>query len=156
MLAFSSPAPGAITRLKKENSMRTNREIIADIFNETAKGNGRPFVDAMRDDSQWRNIGSNSWSGTYDGKESILGDLFGLLRERLDGRNVCVPTRIMADGDVVVVQANGQNRTKDGRDYRNDYCFLIHMKEGLITKIEEYSDTQLIADTLGAGPRLTG
>ena len=59
----------------------------------------------------------------------------------------------MADGDVVVVQARGQNRTKDGRDYRNDYCFVIQMKDGQIARIEEYSDTQLIAEVLGKGPR---
>jgi ketosteroid isomerase-like protein len=136
--------------------MQSNRDIIAAIFDETAKGNGRPFADAMREDAQWRNIGSNLWSGTYAGKESILRDLFGSLRQRLAGQNVCVPTRIIADGDIVVVQANGQNRTKDGREYQNDYCFVIHMTDGMITKIEEYSDTQLIADVLGVGPRLAG
>lgn len=137
-------------------SAHSNREIIAAVFAEAAKGNGRPFVDAMREDAEWRNIGANSWSGTYAGKDAILRELFSLLRERLEGRNVCVPTRIIADGDLVVVQANGQNRTKDGRDYRNDYCFVIQMKDGQIAKIEEYSDTQLIADVLGTGPRLAG
>lgn len=134
-------------------SARSNREIIAAIFDETAKGNGRPFAEAMREDAEWRNIGANTWSGIYAGKAAILRDLFGPLRERLEGRNVCVPTRIMADGDVVVVQAHGQNRTKDGRDYRNDYCFVIQMKDGQIARIEEYSDTQLIAEVLGKGPR---
>lgn len=63
-----------------------------------------------------------------------------ILRRAQRRRNVSVAVRIVADGDVVMAQVNGRNRTKDGR----------------IAKVEEDSDTQLIADTLGAGPRLTG
>jgi len=55
-----------------------------------------------------------------------------------------------------VVQANGRNRTKDGRKYQNNYCFVIHMKDGRIAKVEEYSDTQLIADALGERLRRAG
>jgi hypothetical protein len=33
-------------------SAHSNREIIAAVFAETAKGNGRSFADAMRDDAE--------------------------------------------------------------------------------------------------------
>lgn len=131
--------------------MQTIRETITAIFAETAKGNGRPFVDAMDDDVEWRIIGTTSWSGLYRGKTQVLRDLLGPLRERLGGSNVCVPTRILVDGEIAVVQARGENRTADGKDYRNDYCFVIRMEHGRMKTIEEYSDTELMG-VLGSGP----
>ena len=55
--------------------MQSNRDIIAAIFAETAKGNGRPFADAMAEDMQWRIIGATSWSGTVRGKDQVLRQL---------------------------------------------------------------------------------
>lgn len=128
--------------------MPTNKDIITAIFAETAKGNGRPYVDAMADDCTWRTIGTGSWSGIFKGKAAILKDLLGPLREAFDGRNTCIPSRIFADGDHVIVQANGRNRTKSGKAYENDYCFVIRMRDGQMVEIEEYCDTQLVEDVL--------
>ncbi len=132
--------------------MTTNKEIIAAVFAETAKGNGRPFVEIMADDMVWRTIGNGSWSGTFRGKNTIIREIFGKLRDRFDGANVCVPTRIHGDGDFVIVQARGKNRTKDGKAYENDYCFVIRMRAGRIAEYEEYCDTELVTSVLG--PRL--
>jgi hypothetical protein len=129
--------------------MPTNKEIITAIFAETAKGNGRPYVEALADDVTFRTIGSGAWSGTFKGKETILKEIFGRLREKLEGRNTCVPSRIHADGDFVIVQANGRNRTKDGKDYNNDYCFVIRMENGKMAAIEEYCDTELVTAVIG-------
>jgi ketosteroid isomerase-like protein len=87
--------------------------------------------------------------GTYRGKEAILTDIFGPLREKLHGRNTCLPMRIHADGDFVVVEAKGQNQLKDGRRYDNEYCFVIRMRDGQMVEITEYLDTELVSDRLG-------
>jgi ketosteroid isomerase-like protein len=129
--------------------MPSNGEIIAHIFSETAKGNGEPYVTALADDATFRTIGSNSWSTTFRGKDAILNDLFGRLRTKLQGRNVCVPSRIHDAGDFIIVQANGRNTTRDGKSYENDYCFVIHMRDGKMVAIEEYCDTELVTSALG-------
>lgn len=130
--------------------MPTNKEIVTAIFAETAKGNGRPFGEAMADDMVYRTIGTGAWSGTFTGKETIVREIFAKLRERLEGPNTCVPSRILADGDYVVVQANGHNQTKDGKPYRNDYCFVIRMENGKMAEMEEYCDTELVTSAIGA------
>lgn len=129
--------------------MSTNKEIITAIFAETAKGNGRPYVEAMADDAVWIARGHNSWAGVYRGKQTILTDIFGRLRDLLDGRNTCIPSRIHADGDFVIVEAKGQNKLKDGRRYDNEYCFVIRMRDGKMVEITEYLDTELVTDRLG-------
>ncbi len=55
-----------------------NKTTLAAIFSETAKGNGRPFFDALANDVKWTIIGSTAWSRTYVGKVSVLNDLCAL------------------------------------------------------------------------------
>ena len=129
--------------------MPANKDVVTAIFAETAKGNGRPYIDAIADDAVWIGRGHNSWSGVYRGKDAILSDLLGPLSKLLDGRNTCIPTRIHADGDFVIVEAKGQNQLKDGRRYDNEYCFVIKMRDGKMIEITEYLDTELVSDRLG-------
>lgn len=129
--------------------MSPNAELITRIFSETAKGNGRPFVDAMADDMVWRTIGTGAWSGSFRGKETIVNEIFRPLRKRFAANGVTTPTRIIDGGDVVVVQARGRNTTVDGAPYENDYCFVIELRGGKIVSYEEYCDTELVTRVLG-------
>ncbi|MEV0201899.1 nuclear transport factor 2 family protein [Nonomuraea sp. NPDC050691] len=46
-----------------------------------------------------------------------------------------------ADGDVVVVEESMRATLADGKDYRNDYCFVFELRDGLIHRVREYMDT---------------
>src|SRR5579863_9308229 len=63
----------------------TNKQIIQDIFSELAKGNSRPFVESMANDFRWILPGTNQWSRTFDGKNAVLTELFGMLSSTLTG-----------------------------------------------------------------------
>ncbi len=58
-------------------------------------------------------------------------------------------TNAIAEGDQVVVEAQGEARTKDGRDYNNLYCIVLKLKDGKITEIREYTDTDLTKAIFG-------
>lgn len=133
--------------------MTDNRQIVERIFAATADGDGRLFVEAMSDDCVWRARGAGSWSGNYRGKEAILGKLLGPLGRRIEGgRTRTIATRILDAGDVVVVEAEGRNRTVDGADYCNQYCFVISLRGGKMVEIVEYLDTELVERVLGPRP----
>lgn len=129
-----------------------NRTIVATVFNALAEGDSRPFVDAMADDFSWTLTGVSSWSRTFAGKEAVIGTLFKALRERLDGRIKTRPRRIIAEGDVVVVEAQGDNVTLKGEPYRNSYCFVLQLAGGKLAALTEYCDTELVARALGDLP----
>jgi uncharacterized protein len=124
-----------------------NAQLVSDIFDEVAKGNGAPFWAACRDDVVWRTIGDGSWSGEFAGKQTIIDEVFRPLNRALVER-ATVPTRVIDGGDVVVLQARGKNLTRDGQRYDNDYVFVIHFEDGKIVRYEEYCDTELIARVL--------
>lgn len=125
-----------------------NKRIVQHVFDELAKSNPQPLLAHLADDFRFVIMGSGSWSRSYDGKETVLAELFAPLRARL-GRITTIPVRLIAEGDYVVVQAYGRNTTNDGKAYHNDYCNVLRLDDGRITEWVEYCDTLLIESALG-------
>ena len=121
-----------------------NKQLIQSIFSELAKGNAKPLVESMDDDFRWIVTGSTKWSKTYEGKQSVLKELFGGLRTKLGDKIRTVPQRYIAEGDLVVVEARGDNTTKAGLPYNNRYCFIFRIAEGKLKDVTEYLDTELV------------
>lgn len=136
-------------------TLQENKAILASVFAETAKGNGRAFIETLADDVRWTIIGSTPWSKTYAGKASVINDLLRPLGRQLGGASIIKAHNLIAEGDQVVVQATGHNTTVTGRRYENTYCWVIRMGEGKIRELAEYADTQLIVSAL-EDPRTPG
>lgn len=129
-------------------SSEQNKAALMYVFTETAKGNGRPFVEVLAEQVSWTIIGTTAWSRTYVGKKAVLRELLGPLNAQLAGANVIAATNLVAEGDTVVVEGQGRNRTKSGRDYANTYCWLFHFRDGKVVKLVEYTDAALIESAL--------
>jgi ketosteroid isomerase-like protein len=71
-----------------------------EIFARVAVGDGSLFVEHLADDVVMRVSGQYSWSRTFTGKQSVLRDLFGVVRERTTGTRKTIPLRFIADGDL--------------------------------------------------------
>ncbi|OQS13452.1 hypothetical protein B0T36_19860 [Nocardia donostiensis] len=112
----------------------------------------KPLFDAMADEVTWRWMGTSQWSKSFEGKQAVLGELFGGVDESLSDSYSVQVHKILADGDHVVVEHTGSNATPDGRQYNNNYCWIFAFKDGLITEIREYMDTQLVSETFEHDP----
>ena len=135
----------------------SNRTLIEQIF--AAAGNPDPavrdralFIASLADDATWVVTGQYSWSRTFIGKEAILNDLHGHVRSRLAERARTVAHRFIADGDCVAVEAKGDNVTREGVRYDNDYCLVFRLEGGKIEEIREYCDSVLTERALGKFP----
>ena len=126
-----------------------NKKLMEEIFAGLANRNGTLLIERMSDDFRWINIGTNKWSGTFDGKAAVLRDLLGPLRARLVERSRTVAHRFIAEGDYVIVEARGDNVTKAGQQYDNEYCFVFRLSDGKIKEVKEYADTALVEAVLG-------
>jgi ketosteroid isomerase-like protein len=129
----------------------SNRAQMEYVFAETAKGNGRPFLEAFADDASWTIIGTTEWSKTYRGKAAILAGLIAPLRRVLAPPIKTHARRIVAEGEIVVVEARGENVTRDGKPYENSYCYVFEFRDGKVSALTEYADTELFRSALG-GP----
>ncbi len=126
-----------------------NKRLMERIFAELSKGNSEPFVASMADDFRWTVTGTTKWSRTYEGKQSVLVELFGPLRARINGRIRTTAHRLIAEGDYVVVEARGSNTTKSGVPYNNNYCFVFRLSDNQLKEVTEYFDTELVTAALG-------
>ena len=126
-----------------------NKKILQDVFAGMAVGDARPLVQAMREDVRWTVKGTSGWSRDFVGRKAVIEELFAGLAARIEMPMKTIPIRFIAEGDVVVVEARGDNRTRDGKPYNNQYCFVFTLKDGKLSAVEEYCDTALVEDVLG-------
>jgi uncharacterized protein len=125
-----------------------NRQLIQRVFDELAIGNGRPFMDALADDARWTVIGSSAWSRAYEGKRAIRDELMRPLFRQFADQYTARATRIVAEDDMVVVEARGQVTTKSGKPYNQTYCYVLRLAEGQVRELTEYLDTELVIRSL--------
>ena len=126
----------------------SNKALLQHAFEETAKGNGRPFVEALADDVTWTIIATTAWPGIYGGKRAVVAELLAPLAEQFTGENIVSAERFIAEGDVVVIKGRNHSMTKAGRSYPNRHCWVFVMRNGEVAEITDYTDTQLIAEVL--------
>jgi len=139
-------------------SASANKKLMQDIFAAAASPDQAVrdrslFTASLADDAKWIVTGQYSWSRTFAGKDAILGDLHGYVRTRLRDRTRTVAERFIAEDDIVVVEAKGDNVTPEGVRYDNDYCLVFRFEDGKIKEIREYCDSVLTEKALGPFPQ---
>jgi ketosteroid isomerase-like protein len=125
-------------------SAAENKQLMQAVFSELSNGNTKPFRDAMADDFCWTVTGNTSWSGTYRGKQAVLGELIGPLFAQFADRYTNTAVRLIAEHDHVVVECRGRVTTKAGLPYNNSYCYVIRLAGGKMRELTEYLDTDLV------------
>ena len=129
-----------------------NKSLVERLFEQRSRGNPAPFIDAMADDFVWRIIGTTAWSGAYVGKADIRERLTKPLYAQLTAPTRLTPSRILADGDHVVVECDGDATTVRGERYANTYCMVIRLADGKLRELTEYMDTALVDRVLEPPP----
>ncbi|WP_441280940.1 nuclear transport factor 2 family protein [Tardiphaga sp. 862_B3_N1_1] len=133
-------------------STADNKKLIQQVYSDSANRSGTTFADHLADDASWIVVGQYSWGRTFKGKDAILNGLMGHFRSLFDIRPRTVASNFIAEGNLVVVEAKGDNVTKTGDRYDNDYCMVWRVENGKITMIKEYCDTALVERVLGPFP----
>jgi uncharacterized protein len=128
-----------------------NKELLRHVYAEISKGNVQPLLDSLADDVEWTIIGSTALSGTSRGKQEVIDKLLKPIRARLaDGPIVFQPERFIAEGEYVVMQAEGRATALSGKPYNNTYCIVCRIVDGKVKEMVDYIDTELITSALGA------
>jgi len=129
-----------------------NKILVQNIMEARSRRDRAPFLAAMADDFVWRITGSTPWSGEYVGKADVLERLQKPLQAQFIAPTALTATRILADGDHVVVECRGDATTVTGETYANTYCFVIRLEQGRLRELTEYMDTALVERVLRPPP----
>jgi len=123
---------------------------VLDVMNAMSEGQVAPLLALMAEDVIWRWMGVGQWSRTFEGKRRVIDTLFGGAIDELGPGSRVEVAHVHADGDSVVVEHAGRNALPDGRQYNNQYCWVLRFEGDLIREVREYMDTQLVTETFGA------
>jgi ketosteroid isomerase-like protein len=133
-------------------SAEANKKLVQQIYADSAARSGTTFADHLADDASWVVTGQYSWSHEFRGRDAIQNGLMGHFRSFFALRPRSVAFNFIAEGDYVVVEARGDNVTKAGQRYDNQYCMVWRIENGMIKQIKEYCDSALVERVLGPFP----
>jgi hypothetical protein len=127
----------------KERAM-TAKQFVTSLFEAWQQGDSAPFFAALADDVQWTAIGDTPISGHFTSRAQYEEQVYRRLFAVIKGPINCQVRRIVAEGDVVVVQWHGEGRTRSGGRYVQDYCWVIEVESSRIKSVEGYFDTAAV------------
>jgi uncharacterized protein len=129
-----------------------NKKLVQQVYTDAANRSGTTFYDNLADDACWIVTGQYSWSHRFEGRDAIMNGLMGHFRSLFAERPRTVAFNFIADGNYVAVEARGDNLTKSGLRYDNQYCMVFRIENGKISEIKEYCDSALVERVLGPFP----
>jgi uncharacterized protein len=125
--------------MNPERNKATAREFFARFSASDIEG----ALALMTDDATWFIPGKPermSTAGQYP-KERIRKLFYTMLKQLESGLQLTVKSMV-AEGDRVALEAESSGDLKNGRRYRQQYHFLIEFRDGRISAVREYLDTQ--------------
>ena len=132
-----------------------NVEIVKDFFAAMGRGDVKGLLALSAEDIQWI-IPGEDWplAGTHRGHAG-LADLLQKASETLE-TSYQKPFEFVAQGDRVLVVGVATGRIKaTNRTFEDHWVFAITVRNGKLTNIREYIDTQALAraSKMAASPR---
>lgn len=130
---------------------KANKAIVSEFFATFSTGNVPAIIAAMAPDGSWWVSGKlDGMSGSYTA--AGLAPLLEGAKAGYKARALRItPTGMIAEGDMVAVEADGFAELLDGRVYDCQYHFLITIRGGKIGDVKEYMDTQHAKETFFGG-----
>jgi ketosteroid isomerase-like protein len=124
-------------------SIEQNKKIASEFFDCFSANDIARALDMMTDDINWWISGKPEQlpvAGDYN-KERIAQVFHNMGARFKNGLKVTVKNSI-AEGDKVALEAESYGELKNGRVYNQQYHFLMTIRDGKISEVKEYLDTQ--------------
>ena len=126
-------------------SIENNVQIVKDFFSAISSGNRQRVLALVAEEIEWIVPGEN-WplAGTHRGHAGLKG----VLKKASDEIEMTYPKppEFVAQGDRVLVIGVATGKIKaTNRAFKDDWVFDITVRNGRVTRIREYIDTQALA-----------
>ena len=126
-------------------STQENVQIVKDFFAAMGSGDKQGLLALVAEDIEWI-IPGKDWplAGTHRGHAG-LADLLQKASEKVE-TSYPKPPEFVAQGDRVLVIGVATGTIKaTNRAFKDDWVFVITVRNGKVTNIREYIDTQALA-----------
>jgi uncharacterized protein len=136
-------------------SIEKNVQVVKDFFAAMGSGDKQRLLSLVVEDIEWI-VPGEDWplAGTHRGHAG-LADVLQKASEEVE-TTYPEPPEFVAQGDRVLVVGVATGKIKaTNRAFRDNWVFAITVRNGKVTKIREYIDTQALAraSEMPASPR---
>jgi ketosteroid isomerase-like protein len=126
-------------------SIEKNVQVVKDFFAAIGSGDKQRLLSLVGEDVEWI-VPGEDWplAGTHRGHAG-LADVLRKASEEIE-MTYPEPPEFVAQGDRVLVVGVATGKIKaTNRAFKDDWVFAITVRNGKVTKIREYIDTQALA-----------
>ena len=129
-------------------SIESNKKVATEFLNRFNAGDLAGALDAMTDDATWWIAGKPDQlpAAGLHSKEQIAKLEQTMGRRLKNGLKMTVKS-LIAEGDKVAVEVESYGELKNGRIYNQEYHMLMTIRDGKISAVREYLDTQHVFAT---------
>lgn len=126
------------------NDLEANKSVVRSFLRLLEQGNVKAAGDLVADDVQWWVIGNGD-----SNKAALLG-IWGQMFGPLSKSRTMRPTGMVAEGNSVAAEFEGDFLLADGRTFVNHFHTRFVIDGGRIVRAREYFNTALIEKLFGA------
>jgi ketosteroid isomerase-like protein len=128
-----------------------NKQRVRDFFAILNRGDVPALVAAYAADAHLETMGHTLISGRFTRAQiaAAAGQIYQVFPQ---GLSFAIDA-LTAEGERVAVEAHSCGRHVSGALYRNQYHFLFVFRDGQLTLLREYMDTERVTDILCGGQR---
>jgi uncharacterized protein len=124
-------------------SIERNKQLAAEFFARLTAKDAVGAIALMTDDATWWIAGKPEvfpFAGVHD--KERLGRLFASMGKQLKAGLTMTVKSAIGEGDKVAMEVESFGELRNGRTYQQQYHFLIACRDGKISSVKEYLDTQ--------------
>lgn len=119
---------------------QSNLKVVNDAL-ELASNNFEEFFEIMfEQDVTWTIAGHGPVARTYEGLQDVYANAEEALFKRLAEPLKIEVIGVWADGDEVFTRIQSASRAIDGAPYRNEYMYILTLKDGKVVSGIEWLD----------------
>jgi ketosteroid isomerase-like protein len=129
-------------------NIEENKKLASEFFDRFSAGDIAGALDTMTDDATWWIAGKPELlpaAGVYT-KEKIARLFYNMAGQLKNGLKMTVKSSI-AEGDKVALEVESYGELQNGRIYNQQYHMSITIRDGKISEVREYLDTQHVFAT---------
>jgi ketosteroid isomerase-like protein len=119
-----------------------NKKVVTEFMEVFSSGDVNGILGSLADDATWWVAGNiPGISGTKD--KAGFGEMLGGIAEgTTTGAIRLTPLAFTAEGERVAVETESYAELKNGRVYNNLYHFVFTVRDGKISSVKEFLDTE--------------
>jgi ketosteroid isomerase-like protein len=128
-----------------------NKQLARELVEAMNRADTQRFLDNYADDVLVWTMGNTLISGKYD-KAQVAGFADSIFDAFPNDIKFTIHGMV-AEGDTVAMETESFGEHVSGKRYNNFYHMLVRFRDGKITLLKEYLDTELVTDVLAGGQR---